>query len=233
MIAALWRQIVINQESLQDEVKMLYKNCIASGTRPSLREVSKILRAEVDRLGKVYIFVDALDEYQQDWSLVSLVSELRAISSRVNLLVTSRFDDNIRSMLEGSDTMEISADAGDVRSYVAGRVSRSPRLTSHARKDPTLVETIASNLIENAGKMFLLVQLHMDSLEIQTTLKGVRKALKTLPQELSETYHEALQRIRGQNKTDRELAERILSWISYALKPMTWKELQCALAVEK
>ena len=85
----------------------------------------------------------------------------------------------------------------------------------------------------DSSPRFLLAQLHMDSLEIQTTLKGVRRALKTLPQELSDTYHEALQRIRGQNSTDRELAERILSWISYALKPLTWKELQCALAVEK
>lgn len=79
---------------------------------------------------------------------------------------------------------------------------------------------------------FLLARLHMDSLEIQTTLKGVRKALKNLPQQLNDTYHEALQRVRGQNSTDRELAERILSWISYALKTLTWRELQYALAVE-
>ena len=85
----------------------------------------------------------------------------------------------------------------------------------------------------NSSSRFAIAQFHKDSLKIQTTLKGVRRALKILPQELSNTYHEALQRIRGQNSTDRELAERILSWISYALRPLTWKELQCALAVGK
>ena len=153
IIAALWRQLAVNRDSLADEVQDLYNSCSASGIRPNLSEISKILRAEVDRYNKIYILVDALDEYQQDWSLVSLIHELRAVSSRANLLITSRFDENIESMLDGAQIMEISADAEDVRTYVAGRVSRSPRLSRHAQKDPLLVDTIASAIIENAGKM--------------------------------------------------------------------------------
>ncbi len=153
LIAALWRQFVISRDSLADEVEDVYKNCSASGTRPNLGEISRILRVEVDRFDKVFIFVDALDEYQQGWSMVSLISELRAISSKANLLITSRFDENISSMLEGARKMELSADAADVRTYVAGRVSRSPRLARHAQKDSALVDTIASTIVENAGKM--------------------------------------------------------------------------------
>lgn len=97
--------------------------------------------------------MDALDEFQQDWSLVSFISELKGISSTANLLITSRFDENIESMLNGAQKMELSADAEDVRIYVAGRVSRSPRLALHAQKDPALVDTIASTIVENAGKM--------------------------------------------------------------------------------
>lgn len=153
LIAALWRQLAVNRDSLADDVQDLYNICRASGIRPNLSEISKILRAEVDRYDKIYILVDALDEYQQDWSLVSLIHELRAVFSRANVLITSRVDENIESMLDGAQIMEISADAEDVRTYVAGRVSRSPRLSRHAHKDPALVDTIASTIIENAGKM--------------------------------------------------------------------------------
>ena len=73
--------------------------------------------------------MDALDKYQQDWSLVSLIHELRVVSSRTNLLITSRFDENIESMLDGAQSIEISADAEDVIIYVAGRAFRSPRLS--------------------------------------------------------------------------------------------------------
>ena len=70
---------------------------------------------------------------------MSLVSELGAVS---NLLITSRFDENIASMLDGAQRMELSAVAGDVRTYVAGRVSR---LARHAQKDPALVDPISDH----------------------------------------------------------------------------------------
>jgi hypothetical protein len=41
-----------------------------------------------------------------------------------------------------------------------------------------------------------------------------------------------MRRIESQNNGDRELAEQVLFWISSALKPLTLRELQDALAVE-
>jgi len=62
--------------------------------------------------------------------------------------------------------------------------------------------------------------------------KDVRIALKNLPEGLYETYDEAIKRIREQDADDVKLAERILSWISYALRPLTVKEIQHALAIQ-
>jgi hypothetical protein len=45
-------------------------------------------------------------------------------------------------------------------------------------------------------------------------------------------YEEAMRRIESQNSDDKQLAERVLLWITFALKPLTLKELQHALAVE-
>jgi ankyrin repeat protein len=80
---------------------------------------------------------------------------------------------------------------------------------------------------------FLLAQLYMDSLATKGTPKAVRETLRALPRELNDTYDEAMERIVSQNDYDRQLAEHILAWISFATRPLTFKELQCALAVER
>ena len=79
---------------------------------------------------------------------------------------------------------------------------------------------------------FLLAQLHIDSLAKKPHRKAIRQALNHLPKGLDDTYNEAMQRIGCQDKEDVDLAYRTLSWISFALRPLTIKEIQHALAVE-
>lgn len=73
--------------------------------------------------------------------------------------------------------------------------------------------------------------MHVESLARKHDRKAIRLALKHLPTELDDTYHEALERIYSQNKDDVLLAERVLSWISFARRPLTVKEMQHAIAV--
>ena len=63
--------------------------------------------------------------------------------------------------------------------------------------------------------------------------KAIRDALEHLPKGLDSTYAEAMTRIDKQNRDDRDLAENVLSWISYAVRPLSITELQHALAIEK
>lgn len=79
---------------------------------------------------------------------------------------------------------------------------------------------------------FLLAQLHMDSLASKTTCKAVRIALRTLPTTLNSTYEEALTRIQNQTEDDRDLARKVLCWLSYTYRSMTLDEIRHALAVE-
>ena len=76
-----------------------------------------------------------------------------------------------------------------------------------------------------------MAKLHIDSLVSQRTAWDIRKALENLPREVNDTYDEAMKRIQSQSGVDRKLAERILSWITYSRRPLTYQELQHALAV--
>jgi hypothetical protein len=55
--------------------------------------------------------------------------------------------------------------------------------------------------------------------------------LKQLPTELDDIYHAALERIYCQNTDDVLLAERVLSWIFFAGRTLTVKEMQHAIAI--
>ena len=82
---------------------------------------------------------------------------------------------------------------------------------------------------------FLLAYLHINSLQDKETAKDVNSTLAKLSKgssALDDAYKKAMKRIEGQLTGDYELAKRVLSWITYAKRPLTTTEICCALAVE-
>jgi hypothetical protein len=82
---------------------------------------------------------------------------------------------------------------------------------------------------------FLLARLHVDSLLDKKTKQKVVSTLEKLSNgaaALDEAYGDAIQRIDSQLPNDRLLAKRAISWITYAKRPLTTRELCHALAIE-
>src|ERR1700722_14181975 len=78
---------------------------------------------------------------------------------------------------------------------------------------------------------FLLARLHMDTLVGKLNARQVRTALENLPEGMDNTYDEAMERVERQDDSRKELAKQVLSWITYAVRPLFVDELQHALAV--
>jgi hypothetical protein len=71
----------------------------------------------------------------------------------------------------------------------------------------------------------------MDSIKSQPTLGHIKRALQTLPQGmegLDETYGQAIKRIEGQGEGYRELAKRVLAWVTHAKRALHIAEVQHA-----
>jgi Ankyrin repeats (3 copies) len=82
---------------------------------------------------------------------------------------------------------------------------------------------------------FLLARLYLDSLLDKSSKKKILSTLAELPrgsEALDEAYNDAIKRIEGQLSGHRTLAINVLSWITYAQRPLTTGELCHALAVE-
>jgi hypothetical protein len=74
----------------------------------------------------------------------------------------------------------------------------------------------------------------MDSLKSQPTIGDIKQTLQNLPQGikgLDETYEKAIKRIEGQEEGYRELAKRVLAWVTRAKRTLSTAEMQHALAV--
>ncbi|KAI9830716.1 MAG: hypothetical protein M1819_005380 [Sarea resinae] len=231
LIASLLQQLVRKDAVLSDEIVSLYNRHLEKGTRPGLNDWSKLLRAEVGRFSMVFIAIDALDEIpESNGARDSFISEVESLQATVHLLFTSRHIQSIKHRFEEARRLEICAGDEDVKTYVDSRIDGERSLLCLVNSDPALRATIANIIVEKAQGMFLLAQLHMNALAKEHDRRTIRLALENLPKELDTIYERAMERIRSQDEEDTRLAESVLSWISYTLRPMTILELQHALA---
>ncbi|KAL8831035.1 MAG: hypothetical protein Q9191_001102 [Dirinaria sp. TL-2023a] len=231
LLASVWRQLIDDQADLGDSIRRQYSTHVDKGTRPKLKEIADELRKETDRFQKVYVFIDALDELTDEQTRETFIDQFQAFSN-ICLMVTSRYFESLARLFKNAAILEIAAHATDVQRYVTGRIAQGGRLSRHIKADATLEKAIGDSVVKNADKMFLLAQLHMDSLVLQVSQKAVRQALDTLPKGLDATYDEAMSRIDEQGEQDTRLAGQVLSWISFAVRPLELAELREALSIE-
>jgi len=71
----------------------------------------------------------------------------------------------------------------------------------------------------------------MHLLSKKATPKAIRSALSQLPEQLDDVYDLTLERINGQDREDVVLANRILTWVIFAVRLLTTLELQWAVSV--
>ncbi|KAJ7154132.1 hypothetical protein C8R46DRAFT_837734, partial [Mycena filopes] len=227
-LAAVWRQLVLGRDISQAE--SVYQKHFEKNTRPTLAEIQSIVNAEV-QISKVYIVVDAVDEYpEDDWKV--LLKALSALGPACNLMMTSRPHITPNPTLRNLELMEIHASIDDIQTYLKAEIERSSNLSRHLEIQPTLAEEILTNISNRVEGMFLLAKLHIRSLATKGNIKDVRKALQILPKTLQETYADVLKRIDNQSNEDRDIAKEALSWITNAKQVLSVAELQDALAIE-
>ncbi|OHE96458.1 pfs domain-containing protein [Colletotrichum orchidophilum] len=183
---------------------------------------------------RLFVVVDALDECDSS-SLKTLLQEVFRLQKHqsANIFVTSRPVPDIIQLPEFDlgVALAIRATDNDLRRYVEGRI---PDMQEFVKKRRDLQEEIKNGVIRIARGMFLLAQLFLDSLSVKINVTALRKAINQVPNgnaAYSSIYDEALGRIRAQPPDRRELAIRVLGWITCAKRPLTAVELQHALAV--
>ncbi|KAI1444648.1 hypothetical protein F5Y02DRAFT_427579 [Annulohypoxylon stygium] len=235
------RQLANGQSSLPDVVKDLYYRHIPGNKPHSVDEILKAIRKVVCLYSRVFIIVDALDECQvSDGCRTKLLSVMFSIQEEynANILVTSRFNPAIEARFTGYTSIKIRAGEEDVRGFLEGHMELLPL------RNPEIEKEILTTIPEAVDGMFLLAQIYFDALKMKTTPKAIRNALKDFKRQtqhsgeeqklqvLTRAYEKAMERIKGQGKEFKDLAFQVLTWITFAVRPLTIMELRYALAIE-
>ncbi|KAJ7088352.1 hypothetical protein C8R44DRAFT_751918 [Mycena epipterygia] len=230
LLASLWRQLVL-RKPIGSNVHELYEKHREPRTRPSLTEAHAVLDSIIANYSNVFILIDALDEYPEAQRDV-LLGRLSMLGSSVNLLVTSRLHITLNRSIF-FEKLEIRAREVDIRKYLEGQIMKSPRLSKHIQNSPDLREAMEARIVQRSDGMFLLAKLHIDSLATKLTVKGVRDALKSLPQNLSGAFDEVMHQINCQDEEEKTLARLTLAWVTNARRPLKPSELRVALSIEE
>ncbi|KAI0444158.1 hypothetical protein F4803DRAFT_561045 [Xylaria telfairii] len=222
---SLLKQLAERHPNLPEDLKDLYRGHATRRTRPSPKELSKALRSTVATYSRVYVVIDALDECEvSNGCRDRFLSEIFDIQSggKVRLLATSRYNPLIEDRFKDDD----------IQRYLDDHISELP---AFIKDDSDLRREIKTSIARAADGMFLLAQLYLNSLNGKMTFGAVRKALENLvtgSDAYEHAYNGAMERINEQPQEEANLAKRVLSWITFAKRPLATKELQHALSVK-
>ncbi|KAF7343813.1 Ankyrin 2,3/unc44 [Mycena sanguinolenta] len=123
LLAGLWRQLV--DADVGPLARKLYTRYQEKGTAPILKEVASVLVSTVKDFSKVFIIVDAMDEYPGSQRHI-LLRCLAKISSNVNLMITSRPNISPKHYtFQNLEILNICARPKDIHTYIDAQINSS------------------------------------------------------------------------------------------------------------
>ena len=145
-LGGLLKQLVSLRNAVTADVKALYEKYQGRHQNVTLAEISSLLRTEMRRYRKVFIIVDALDEYSENQNDCGpLLAELEQLRKCSNIMLTSRFVASYTDAFYGASRVIIVAKVHDVRKYLKSQIPTLPKLV---KANPELQELIIRTITE-------------------------------------------------------------------------------------
>ena len=159
-------------------------------------------------------------------------------SDKVRIFATARpAISRAEERLTDCAVLKVSASHQDLNLHLNKILSL--RQSANSIIDDDLKQAIVLQLCGNAGGLFLLPTLQLNSILHHVTKAKVRKALAEIAatesaspaKRLEAAYASTIQRIQDLPSEQRNVALEALTWVAYAKRPLKTEELQYALAL--
>ena len=147
------KQLLSLRKTVPADVKALYEVCQRHHRNRTLAEISSLFRADLSRYRKVFIIVDALDEYSENQEdCDSMLAELEQLRGYSNMMLTSRFVAPYIDAFPGASRITIAAKDLDVRKYLESQIVTLPRFV---KANVELQELIIQTITEAVEGMYV------------------------------------------------------------------------------
>lgn len=158
LLLSILKQLVHQkQPPVPASVKKLYTYHKVKRTRPTLQDFLKALQSIVSSFSRVYIIIDALDEYRLSDGDCSLFIEwlfgLQHQNKHIRLFVSSRSIPGIKEAFASNvktKSLEIRASEEDIELYLNARIAKLPLSTWNR---PDLEDKVRRIIIDEAKGM--------------------------------------------------------------------------------
>ena len=183
-------------------------------------------------LGNVYIFIDALDECEQE-SQSDVMDLVKALSrsAKVRIVITSRPTPSLWSRSNLWSEIDLRQAPQHVDIDIAGYVHVEVTKLSVKKKLPKELDAaIRNRLLTQASRTFLWVELVLQTLDQQPTTESMRQVLGNVPNNLSELFAYFLDR---SSNFERLNLLRTLYYVMEAKLPLRIVELKALLALSQ
>lgn len=182
----------------------------------------------------IYWIVDALDEAESPSLVANLLSKIES-ATPIKILLVSRMTQELSISLHNSaasssvleDRLSKGDNYHDIQAYVEHIVRRS------LPGDRIFQTEVTEEVLAKASGSFLWVKLVLDSIQYNWhTPDDIRHALTEMPKDMSALYIRMIYSIASQQARSQNMAHKILTWTTCALRPLHIVELQQALLPE-
>ncbi|KAF8537946.1 hypothetical protein BDD12DRAFT_844729 [Trichophaea hybrida] len=197
---------------------------------PQEASIKQELLNLVGKVGCTRIVVDALDEcvVSARMEVLKTLLEIQQ-AGKVNMLITSREEVDIKAVLADVPKVCVNAvvNSKDIQLFVTEECERNVKL--RRRLKGIIKSEVISTVSSEAKGMFRWAKCTLDEISRLRNDKAIKQALKKLPPDLNETYQRILD---GISPDDKELALRIVRWLTLSLQPMQIGALIEGIALE-
>ncbi|KIJ91862.1 hypothetical protein K443DRAFT_14038 [Laccaria amethystina LaAM-08-1] len=209
----------------------LYASCANGHQEPTLGDLQNTLQMILDGFSSTFIILDALDECTErekllKWIQTSILEKDENLG--LHLIVTSRPEQEIEDKFKSSCYIDLveESENHDVVTYLDYQLRSDSGLQ---KWDCGTQKEIKLKLMEQADGMFRWVALQLNELKKCRTKTDLKRQLADLPKGLDKTYDQILL---GINEKDHGYAKTFLQWLSFAVRPLTLKELATTASVD-
>ena len=207
------------ESALHNNQSLAQKRTVGDWSPTELKDTLQFTLKQLVQSRKVCIFLDGLDEFDQDDDMDQLLDfiEEYAHSESVKFCVSSRTDENIKKRLSRYEKLRLQdLTTEDMQLYISDTLQLAyKRYPSNSIKAED-IDKFTDTMTEKADGVFLWVHLAMNSL-----LKGLKneddfgvllKRLEALPSGMEQLYQQMWQRLNGDEQLYREEASTYFSY---------------------
>ncbi|KAI9890123.1 MAG: hypothetical protein M1814_004404 [Vezdaea aestivalis] len=238
LLRSLAFQLALQNEDFRNQLFDLHEDtgiCFYTQTWQSIWErIFEGMVFELDLSSPSFWVIDALDESDAPTGFANLLTNIQS-KLHLKILILSRFSKDLSMVFSEinkpvtvKEQRVSSANVmDDIRTYVDNIVKKS------IPGDTGFQSEVMAQVLTKASGSFLWVRLAMETIQSNWhTQEDIQHALTELPPGMSSLYARMLSKIASQPDRPRIMAQRILTWVVCASRPLTVDELLCALSPE-